>query len=85
MIRKLLILALGLIVGGVAYTAAQNAEAAESHGHKSAHRTQRAKSRSHRAKSHTAHSRSRSSRKHTARVSHASKAAPRTGKATHRA
>jgi hypothetical protein len=83
MIRKLLVL--GLIVGGVAFAAAQSAYALNTHLHKSAHRTHRAKSRSHTARSHSAHSRSRSSRKHSARVSHASKAAPRTGKATHRA
>lgn len=83
MIRKLLVLALGLIVGGVALAVAQNADAAQAHSRR-AHRTQRAKS-GHHAKRHAARATSRSSRRHTARVSHASKAAPATRKATHRA
>jgi hypothetical protein len=82
MIRKLLVLALGLMVAGVAF--ARNADAAQSHHTKSTHRTHRAKSSSHHAKRHTAHTRSHSGSKHTARVSHAS-GASRSGKATHRA
>jgi len=77
MIRKLLVLTLALIVGGVAYATAHEAAAPETRARKSSSRTHRVKAhRKHKAKSHRAHRVSRSSRRHTHRAAHAAKAKP---------